>query len=81
MNLTFDINNNGLKVLRVEAPGERAFSVQTNGALPLTHHMTGEDLLTPCWHVQVLRELSEYVAACGTQRQKRILDNYRSTLI
>ena len=56
---------NGNKVVRVSIPGERGFSIQTNGNLPSTER----DGVT----YQTDNEVCDYIKRYGTPRQKELL--------
>ena len=58
-------DRNGNKVCFVKVPGERGFSIQTNGNLPNTHR-DGVCKLTE-------DEVETYILSYGTRRQKTIL--------
>ena len=57
---------NGNKVVRVSIPGERGFSIQTNGNLPSTERDGADNRWTP-------GEVADYVKNYGTPRQKELL--------
>ena len=59
----YDINGN--KIVRVIPDNGRGFSIQTNGNLPNTHR-------DGVWH-QTPDEVTAYVKAYGTKRQKGLL--------
>ena len=73
MELSIDINANGLKTLNVKRSGARSFSIQTNGNLPITHKMVNSDLDSFGWRVCAKRELMEHIALYGTPHQKHIV--------
>jgi len=54
---------NGNKTVQVKVPGERAFSIQTNGNLPKTHRTNVSDE----------QEILDYVKTYGSLRQKRLM--------
>ena len=57
---------NGNKVVRVSIPGERGFSIQTNGNLPRTERDGADNHWTP-------GEVAGYVKEYGTPHQKELL--------
>lgn len=59
------LDRNGNKVCVVKVPGERGFSIQTNGNLIRTHH-TGAGPWTS-------EEVFNYVNRYGTNRQRDFL--------
>lgn len=69
--ITLGRDRNGNKVLRYSTPGERGFSVQTNGNLFIAHRMDPSE--APFHQLQLLWNLRDYVWKYGTRRQKNIL--------
>lgn len=58
-------DRNGLRALRVTYPGRRAFNIQTNGNMPITHK-DGVGVWTR-------KELVDYIENHGTRRQQGLL--------
>lgn len=67
MKFKLKTDTNGNRVLSVKAYDDRAFSIQTNGNLPLTHTQGINQDIT-------CLEVIEYITKCGTDRQKQLLD-------
>lgn len=65
----FAMDANGNKVVKVSAKGERGFSVQTNGNLPMTHAMTKDNMNAHIIH----DELRAFCTLYGTPRQRELL--------
>lgn len=65
LNFRLGRDRNGNKVVRVFAPGERGFGIQTNGNLPNTHR----DGITAA----TADEVRAYVRRHGTRRQRAVV--------
>ena len=75
---TIAMNKNGQKVLKIKAEGHRAFSIQTNGNLPTWHKYGVGWTLHPNYTYDAeerFNELRDYLAECGTDKQKEIFKN------
>jgi hypothetical protein len=69
--ITPDIDKNGNRIARFKRTGERGFSIQTDGNLPLAHRMPSEN-----WqHHQfaLLTEAQIHASRHGTSHQFRFL--------
>lgn len=62
---TIDRDRNGNRIVRVTVPGNRPFTIQTNGNLPQTHR----DGICPA----TAGEVNAYVRELGTVRQRELL--------
>lgn len=77
--LEFKRDRNGNRTVLVRAPAG-SFSIQTNGNLPMTHRMTvnngfnNRDLQT------ALNEISAWVRAHGTARQRKLMESIPGNL-
>ena len=65
LNFVSGRDRNGNKIVRVFAPGERGFGIQTNGNLPNTHR----DGITAA----TADEVRAYVRRRGTRRQRAVV--------
>lgn len=65
LNFVSGRDRNGNKIVRVFAPGERGFGIQTNGNLPNTHR----DGITAA----TADEVRAYVRRHGTRRQRAVV--------
>lgn len=65
--ITYKISRdiNGNKTIRIQAPGRRGFSIQTNGNLPNTHR-NGVTAMTD-------GEVRNWIDQHGTEHQKAIM--------
>ncbi len=75
-----DSDANGNKVVKVEFPNQRAFSIQTNGNLPETKNiLKGRDSISELSEEDILlieKEVNGYVKQFGSTKQKKFLKLY-----
>lgn len=69
--ITLGMDRNGNKTLLYKPAGERGFSVQTNGNLPLAHWVSGDKAEDA--QQALLSELKIHVFKFGTPRQKNLM--------
>lgn len=63
---SIDRDRNGNRIVRVTVPGNRPFTIQTNGNLPMTHRHGILPTTTAA-------EVSQYIRQFGTARERELL--------
>jgi hypothetical protein len=66
-----DINGNS--IAKFTKKGERGFSVQTCGNMPVAHRHSKESWKAEFMQRNIMVELQDYISQFGTERQKRLL--------